>query len=172
MRSHPRGAESPARRRSPADQAAPGPALPRSLSVGDQIVAAAANRAGDCSTAIPVPGPARLHPPWVTDAVRTLKPGAPLQLQPGSVPSRHHHVLASSPLPKPLRGSPAGVPQPLLPSLTVWLCGRAPPPPQPVLLLPVPRRESNPACRVVQCTSIASSPYGRTCCILIYCLFG
>lgn len=34
------------------------------------------------------------------------------------------------------------------------------------------REGSNPACGVVQCTSVASSPYGRTCCILIYCLFG
>jgi len=61
-RSHPGGAESPARRRSPTDEAAPGLALPCSLSVRDQIVTAAANRAGDCSTAITVPGPVRLHP--------------------------------------------------------------------------------------------------------------
>lgn len=109
-RSHPRGAESSACKRSPADEAAPGLALPRSLSVGDRIVTAAANQAGDCSTAITVPGSARLHPPWVAAAVRTPKPRAQLQLQPGSVPSRHCHVLAiSSPEAtsrKPSRGTP------------------------------------------------------------------
>lgn len=50
--------------------------------------------------------------------------------------------------------------------------GDADVPPSPALLPPAVPRQSSPACRVVQCTSIASSPYGRTRCILIYCLFG
>lgn len=93
QRSHPRGAESPAHRRSPADEAVLGLAVPRFLSIRDQVVTVAANGAGDCSTALTVPGLARLHSPWATAAVRTPKPSsAPA----GAVPTWHCHLLTIS----------------------------------------------------------------------------
>lgn len=105
------------------------------------------------------PQPAHLHPPWGHHDPR------PAPATTGGWPWHLFFCHFCSPSHR------AGAPQAVLPPLAGWLCGRAPascPPPG----CATARERSNPACGVVQCTSIASSPYGRTCCILIYCLFG
>lgn len=162
QRGAPRGAERPAHR-SPADEAVPGPALPKSLSIRHRIIAAGTNQAGDCSTAITVPVPARLH-----------RRGSQLQRghqNPGSAPDG---VCAQPALPHSHHFSSLShfkEAQPGYPNLSYHHSefGYADMLPATCLCH---NERANPACRVVQCTSVASSPYGRTCCILIYCLFG
>lgn len=116
--------------------------------------------------AVTVPGPAQLYPcgaqqQWGHQS--RAQPSSKQSLCPASTAT-----LSLCLLPEPPRGSPARAAQPLL--LRACLLRLCPLPP--ALLPAVPCQDCSPACRVVQCTSVASSPYGRSCCILLCCLFG